>query len=73
MNATKTDNEITKTQWTGEAPDPGVFGWSLRGVVILALTTGALAAMAGLAFAGWSKHGTDMLMTYISSGLSWCL
>ena len=34
--------------------------------------TAALAAMSGMAFAGWLGQGGDMLVSLAASGLSWC-
>lgn len=40
----------------------------------LALAAAAAAALVtGLAFAGWMRHGSDLLLGLAESGLSWCL
>ena len=36
------------------------------------LGTGVLAAIAGLAFAGWMEHAPAILTTLADNGLAWC-
>jgi hypothetical protein len=36
-----------------------------------AVLTAAL--MTGAAFAGWLNHSADILLTYASAGLAWCI
>lgn len=38
----------------------------------LAIATLALAATAGLAFAGWVEHTPGIVMALAESGLAWC-
>ena len=38
----------------------------------LAFATLALAATAGLAFAGWVEHAPGIVMALAESGLAWC-
>jgi hypothetical protein len=41
--------------------------------VALAAATFALAALAGLGFAGWVSQGGGIFMALIESGLAWCM
>ena len=41
-------------------------------ILIGALALLAASGAATVAFAGWYRHGTDIFMTYASTGLSWC-
>jgi hypothetical protein len=36
------------------------------------LAFAAFAAMSGVAFAQWLRHGTQIFFTMAASGLSWC-
>lgn len=44
----------------------------LRAWAIPALGVCALAASAGLAFAGWMEHASVILMTLAEQGMAWC-
>lgn len=41
-------------------------------MAVLGGLTAVLAAMSGMAFAGWLGQGGDMLVSLAASGLSWC-
>lgn len=43
-----------------------------RAAAIAALGLSALAATAGLAFAGWMEHAPAILTTLTQQGLAWC-
>jgi len=47
-------------------------GISARKAVALGAATVALAAISGIAFAGWLGQSGDMLVSLAASGLSWC-
>ncbi|MEO4000130.1 hypothetical protein [Mesorhizobium sp. CAU 1732] len=36
------------------------------------LAVAALAAMTGLAFAGWMEHAPGIFMAMVESGMAWC-
>lgn len=38
-----------------------------------AVTLFAAAVAAGVAFAGWSRHGADIFVNMAATGLAWCL
>ncbi len=40
--------------------------------LLLSAAALAVAALTGLAFAGWMENGAEILMTYAEAGLSWC-
>ena len=44
----------------------------LRFYGLATLAAGALAATAGLAFAGWMEHAPAILTTLTQEGLAWC-
>jgi hypothetical protein len=37
-----------------------------------AIAASAAAAVTGLAFAGWSRHGAGIFLAMAENGLSWC-
>jgi len=42
-------------------------------LLTIAVAAFLLAALTGLAFAGWVGHGPGILMGLAEAGLSWCL
>jgi hypothetical protein len=45
---------------------------SVRLYLLSLLGVGALAAAAGLAFAGWMEHAPAILTALADNGLAWC-
>lgn len=48
------------------------FNRSLALPLSLAVSAVALAAMAGLAFAGWMEYAPAIFVTLVEQGLAWC-
>ncbi|MBB3945781.1 hypothetical protein GGQ73_001716 [Rhizobium skierniewicense] len=38
-----------------------------------AVATGAALLLAVLTFQGWMRHGTDIFLSAVQSGIAWCL
>ncbi|WP_236765532.1 hypothetical protein [Agrobacterium tumefaciens] len=41
--------------------------------ILASLAVGASLAVVLLAFDGWVRHGTDIFLSAVQSGIAWCL
>lgn len=58
-------------RWIYRNMEQGVFHY--RYVLVVAATAVVLGSASVAAFAGWMAYGTDIILTYAETGLSWCL
>ncbi|WP_170063925.1 hypothetical protein [Agrobacterium bohemicum] len=42
-------------------------------VLGVTVATGAALLLAVLTFQGWMRHGTDIFLSAVQSGIAWCL